>query len=95
MVCYKKKWELISFEEIQKDDITTHVIVDSYTSWKLFSKSLRPEDLKSKIMIEGNQELEKRRSACFFYGIIGKVMRMSKLYHFVETTFESEHNVSY
>ena len=35
----------------------TEVIIDEYASWKLFSKSLRPEDLKEKINIKGNREL--------------------------------------
>jgi uncharacterized protein (TIGR03083 family) len=37
----------------------TEIAIDAYDSWKLFSKSLRPKDLKNKINISGNQELGK------------------------------------
>lgn len=33
------------------------ISIDSYAAWKLFSKSLRPTDLKDKIEIHGNQDL--------------------------------------
>lgn len=36
---------------------TTEIIIDPETSWKLFSKSLRPEQVKDKVKINGNQEL--------------------------------------
>lgn len=36
---------------------TTELIIDPDTSWKLFSKSLRPEQVSDKVQIHGNQEL--------------------------------------
>jgi Mycothiol maleylpyruvate isomerase N-terminal domain len=36
---------------------TTELIIDPDTSWKLFSKSLRPEHVKDRIIIHGNQNL--------------------------------------
>lgn len=38
---------------------TTEIIFDPETSWKLFSKSLRPEQVKDKVIIQGNQQLGK------------------------------------
>lgn len=35
----------------------TEISIDPDTSWKLFSKSLRPEHVKDKISIQGNKEL--------------------------------------
>ena len=36
---------------------TTEIIIDPDTAWKLFSKSLRPEQVKDKIKIIGEQKL--------------------------------------
>ncbi len=36
---------------------STEISIDPDTSWKLFSKSLRPEHVKDKISIQGNKEL--------------------------------------
>ncbi|MBD0288507.1 MAG: hypothetical protein ICV79_24240, partial [Flavisolibacter sp.] len=36
---------------------TTELIIDPGTSWKLFSKSLRPEQVKDKVKIHGDQAL--------------------------------------
>ena len=35
----------------------TEIIIDPDTSWKLFSKSLRPEEIKNKVTITGNVKL--------------------------------------
>ncbi|BDD06523.1 maleylpyruvate isomerase N-terminal domain-containing protein [Aureibacter tunicatorum] len=48
-------WELI--DSIPVQSIKTEVTIDSYASWKLFSKSLRYADLKDKIEIKGDIEL--------------------------------------
>jgi uncharacterized protein (TIGR03083 family) len=36
---------------------TTELTIDPDTSWKLFSKSLRPEDVKDKVKISGDKKL--------------------------------------
>jgi len=36
---------------------TTEVVLDPETSWKLFSKSLRPADIKDKVTIKGDSSL--------------------------------------
>ena len=36
---------------------TTEIEIDAEASWKLFSKSLRPDDLRDKISIKGNLDL--------------------------------------
>ena len=38
---------------------TAEVIIDLDTSWKLFSKSIRPEEIRNKVTIVGNQKLGK------------------------------------
>lgn len=58
-------WYLLRTNNIWKlrkdpiEVITTEVIMDPETSWKLFSKSLRPEQVKDKVEIHGDQELGK------------------------------------
>lgn len=52
-----KSWERID-SEISIPPITT-IEIDANSSWKLFSKSLRPIDLKENITIKGNKELGK------------------------------------
>lgn len=49
-----KKW-ILSKSYIQFP--TAELIIDPDTSWKLFSKSLRPEQIKEKIEIAGNRAL--------------------------------------
>jgi hypothetical protein len=36
---------------------TAEVIIDPDTSWKLFSKSIRPEEIRNKVTIVGDQKL--------------------------------------
>src|SRR5687768_16122031 len=48
------KWQLVNKTEASPD---AEVIIDPDTSWKLFSKSLRPEDVRDKVIIKGNQSL--------------------------------------
>ena len=48
------QWQLVKEEEQHPD---AEIIIDPDTSWKLFSKSLRPEDVKDKVTIKGNQQL--------------------------------------
>lgn len=50
-------------QEISQASVTTEVSIDYYASWKLFSKSLRPEDLSDHITIRGNQELGEKAAA--------------------------------
>lgn len=56
-------WFLISKDgawHLQKEEIknpTTQLIIDADTAWKLFSKSLRADDVKDKITIVGDTEL--------------------------------------
>lgn len=50
-------WERINY--VPSITPSTEISIDAYASWKLFSKSLRPKDLKGKINISGNQELGK------------------------------------
>jgi uncharacterized protein (TIGR03083 family) len=38
---------------------TSEIIIDPDTSWKLFSKSLRPEEVMEQIKIDGDQQLAK------------------------------------
>ena len=52
-----KNWEQI--ELTSRSLVKVVVSIDFYAAWKLFSKSLRPYDLKDKIRIQGNQELGK------------------------------------
>jgi uncharacterized protein (TIGR03083 family) len=49
-----KKWVL---EKDLEGNATTEVILDPDTSWKLFSKSLRPADVEAKVIIKGDQEI--------------------------------------
>ena len=51
------KWTRIG--SISNELPTTEIILDPNTSWKLFSKSVRPSDLIGKIVINGNQEIGK------------------------------------
>ena len=53
----ENKWIRIDNRSI--NSVATEIILDQDSSWKLFSKSLRPNDLKGKIEIKGNQELGK------------------------------------
>lgn len=48
------KWTLTKNEE---QTATTEIIIDPDTSWKLFSKSLRPEQVMDKVKILGEQKL--------------------------------------
>lgn len=48
------RWQLINEKE---KEVAAAVVLDADTSWKLFSKSLRPHQVGDKIMIEGNQQL--------------------------------------
>ena len=50
-------WERI--DSVSATTPVTEILVDEHASCKLFSKSLRPYDLKGKINIIGNQELGK------------------------------------
>ncbi|MBB5394655.1 maleylpyruvate isomerase N-terminal domain-containing protein [Mucilaginibacter sp. AK015] len=47
-------WTLSKKNEVQPD---TEIMIDPDTAWKLFSKSLRPDQIKDKVIITGNQEL--------------------------------------
>ncbi|MNR35795.1 hypothetical protein D3C85_1536630 [compost metagenome] len=47
-------WELTT---AYSGDPTTEIIIDPDTSWRLFSKSLRPEQIKSEVTIIGDQVL--------------------------------------
>ena len=51
------RWERVT--EISQQSILTEIIIEGEVSWKLFSKSLRAEDVPDKIQIVGNQELGK------------------------------------
>lgn len=53
----ENNWERIN--SALDASLLTEISIDYYASWKLFSKSLRPNDLKDKIEISGNQELGK------------------------------------
>jgi len=46
-----------------QSSVTTEVSIDYYVSWKLFSKSRRPEDLRDHITIKGNQQLGEKAAA--------------------------------
>jgi uncharacterized protein (TIGR03083 family) len=48
------KWVLNPTEE---GDSTTEVIIDPETSWKLFSKSLRPDEIRDRVTIIGDRQL--------------------------------------
>jgi len=56
-------WILKRFNETWKADKssvenpTTEISIDPDIAWKLFSKSLRPQEVKDKITITGNQQL--------------------------------------
>jgi len=50
----ENSWELISGT---KNKFASEVTIDPDISWKLFSKSVRPEEIKNKIIINGNQQL--------------------------------------
>ncbi|MBS1917086.1 MAG: maleylpyruvate isomerase N-terminal domain-containing protein [Bacteroidetes bacterium] len=41
----------------EKNKCISEVIIDSDTAWKLFSKSIRPEEIKNRITINGNRQL--------------------------------------
>ncbi|QHS56958.1 hypothetical protein GWR56_15930 [Mucilaginibacter sp. 14171R-50] len=47
-------WTLSKENGVQPD---TEIIIDPDTAWKLFSKSLRPDQIKDKVIITGDQEL--------------------------------------
>lgn len=49
-----EKWMLINNYQ---EKATTEIIIDPDTAWKLFSKSLQPEQVKNKIKIIGEQKL--------------------------------------
>ena len=48
------QWQLVNKIDVVPQ---AEVIMDADTSWKLFSKSLRPGNVKNKIVIKGNQKL--------------------------------------
>jgi hypothetical protein len=50
----QQKWELS--KEDHKDPTAT-ISIEPDLSWKLFSKSIRPEHVRNKILVEGNQQL--------------------------------------
>jgi uncharacterized protein (TIGR03083 family) len=54
LVKKEEKWDLIDAVESLPE---SEVIIDPDTAWKLFSKSLRPENIRSRIEIKGNQDL--------------------------------------
>ncbi|HPM29262.1 MAG TPA: maleylpyruvate isomerase N-terminal domain-containing protein [Chryseolinea sp.] len=49
-----KKWNLL--KESNKT-ITSEIEIDPDTAWKLFSKSIRPEHIRDKVVITGNEKL--------------------------------------
>ena len=51
----ENKWTRI--DSISNELPVTEIKIDQDTSWKLFSKNLRPRDLVGKIVITGNQEI--------------------------------------
>jgi hypothetical protein len=52
-----EKWMLINNYQ---EKATTEIIIDPDTAWKLFSKSLQPEQVKNKIKIIGEQKLAEK-----------------------------------
>lgn len=48
------KWEL---QKNNSQEPTTDIIIDPNTAWKLFSKSIRPEQVKNKIEVYGDSNL--------------------------------------
>lgn len=50
-----KNWELS--KELPEGKIVTSITIDSDASWKLFSKSLRADDLKEQILVEGDKDI--------------------------------------
>ena len=54
LVREESNWKLT--EEITQNPTST-VTIDPNTAWKLFSKSWRPEQVKEKVLIEGDQKL--------------------------------------
>jgi len=53
----KTRWKLQGNSE---DKITAETIIDSDIAWKLFSKSIRKEEVKEGITINGDQSLGKK-----------------------------------
>ena len=49
-----KAWELSQYGG---NNPSAEVLIDPDTAWKLFSKSIRPENIKNKVVITGNQTL--------------------------------------
>jgi hypothetical protein len=49
-----EKWRL---DKLPVENPSTEISIDPDIAWKLFSKSLRPHDVRNKITITGNQEL--------------------------------------
>ena len=47
-------WQLLNDHAAEAD---AELIIDADTAWKLFSRSLQASDVKSKVIINGNQEL--------------------------------------
>lgn len=50
-----EKWTRI--DALSGNTATAEISIDQDTSWKLFSKSIRPNDVMDKINISGNQEI--------------------------------------
>ena len=50
----EKKWELMSAHSGEAD---VEVIIEPDIAWKLFSKSLRPHEIKNRVTITGKQQL--------------------------------------
>jgi uncharacterized protein (TIGR03083 family) len=46
-----------TLDKTKIDHQATAIIIDPDSAWKLFSKSLRPADVKDKVIINGNKEL--------------------------------------
>jgi len=47
-------WKL---SQLFRENPTTEIILDPDDAWKLFSKSIRPDDIRNKITVNGNQPL--------------------------------------
>lgn len=54
----KRKWKIESGKGVVKDtDIAAETIIDGDVAWKLFSKSVRKENIKGSFEIKGDQQL--------------------------------------
>ncbi|MCG8331986.1 MAG: maleylpyruvate isomerase N-terminal domain-containing protein [Chitinophagales bacterium] len=53
LVCENRQWK---FAE-QADDCTTSLSIPASIAWKLFSKSIRPEEVEDLVIIEGDERL--------------------------------------